>query len=41
MRKLKRMVAKTNMKKAGIYKPFKKVKGESYFSKHWRDYIAE
>lgn len=39
MRKLKRMVAKANMKKSGIHKPCKKFKGESYFFKHWRDYI--
>ena len=39
MRKLRRIVAKHNMKKAGIHKPFKKVKGESFFSKNWRDYL--
>lgn len=31
MRKLKRMVAKTNVKKKGIHKPFKKVKGKAIF----------
>ena len=39
MRKLARLVAKTNMKKKGINKPFKKVGGDSYFSKHWREYF--
>lgn len=43
MRKLKRLVAKTNMKKAGIHKPFKKVATKngatSYFAEHWREYI--
>lgn len=38
MRKLRRMIAKANMKREGIHKPFKKIFGESYFSKHWRDY---
>lgn len=39
MRKLKRMIAKHNMKRAGIHKPFKKIGGESYFAKYWRDYV--
>ena len=39
MRKLKRIVAKYNMKKCGIHKPFKKIGGESYFSQHWREYL--
>ena len=39
MRKLKRAVAKFNMKKEGIHKPFKKIAGESYFSKYWREYV--
>lgn len=39
MRKLKRMVAKTNMKKKGIHKPFKKNNGTSYFAEHWREYV--
>jgi len=44
MRKLKRMVAKTNMRKAGIHKPFKKdihtkYGVTSYFAEHWREYV--
>lgn len=39
MRKLRRAAAKTNMKNLGIHKPFKKIGGESYFSKHWREFI--
>lgn len=39
MRKLKRMVAKANMKKAGIQKPFKKIGGVSYFAEYWREYV--
>ena len=44
MRKLKRLVAKTNMKKAGIHKLFKKYNATkngatSYFAEHWREYI--
>lgn len=39
MRKLARAVAKTNMRKKGIHKPFKKIGGESYFSKYWREYV--
>lgn len=39
MRKLRRMVAKTNMKKKGIHKPFKKIGGRSYFSENWREYV--
>lgn len=39
MRKLKRLVAKTNMKKKGISKPFKKNSGMSYFAQHWRKYL--
>ena len=44
MRKLRRMVAKTNMKKKGIHKPFKKDiatknGATSYFAEHWREYV--
>ena len=39
MRKYLRKIAKLNMKKRGIYKPFRKVAVESYFSKHWREYV--
>lgn len=39
MRKLKRLVAKTNMKKKGICKICKDFGDGSYFAKHWREYI--
>ncbi len=44
MRKLARLVAKTNMKKKGINKPCKKDIHTkhgvtSYFAEHWREYI--
>lgn len=39
MRKLRRTVANYNMRRTGIHKPFKKSSGESYFSKHWREFI--
>ena len=44
MRKLKRMVAKTNMRKSGIHKTFKKdihtnYGVTSYFAEHWREYV--
>lgn len=39
MRKLRRMVAKTNMKKKGIHKPFKKIDSRSYFSENCREYV--
>lgn len=39
MRKLKRAVAKTNMKRKGLSRIFKKIGGESYFYKHWREYV--
>lgn len=39
MRKLKRLIAKVNVKKRGIHKPFKKKGGVSYFSEHWREYV--
>lgn len=39
MRKLMRSVAKTNMRKKGIHKPFKKIGGKSYFAEHWREYV--
>ncbi len=41
MRELKRLIAKRNMRLAGIHKPFKKYAGESYFSKHWREYVGK
>lgn len=44
MRKLRRAVTKTNMKKKCIHKPFKKdvhtkYGVTSYFAEHWREYI--
>jgi len=44
MRKLRRAVAKTNMRKAGIHKPFRKdvhtkYGRTSYFAEHWREYV--
>lgn len=39
MRKILRLIAKTNMRKNGIHKPCQKIGGESYFSKHWREYV--
>lgn len=45
LRKLRRAVAKTNMRKKGINKHFKKdvtsAKGvvTSYFAEHWREYV--
>lgn len=39
MRKLKRAVAKANMKRKGLSRIFKKTGGENYFSKHWREYV--
>lgn len=39
MRKLKRLVAKTNMKKRGMGRICKKIGSESYFSKHWREFV--
>lgn len=39
MRKLKRMVAKKNMKKAGLVRICDKIGGTSYFAKHWREYV--
>ena len=39
MRKLKRMIAKYNMKRYGINKPFKKNGARSYFAKHCREYL--
>ena len=39
VRKLKRLVAKANMKKAGIHQPCKNKGNGSYFSKHWREYL--
>lgn len=44
MRKLRRMVAKTNMRNAGIHKTCKKdvhtkYGKTSYFAEHWREYV--
>ena len=39
VRKLKRLVSKAHMRKAGIHKPFKKYKDGSFFSKHWREHL--
>lgn len=39
MRKIARAIAKTNMKKKGIHKPFKKHGETSYFADHWREYV--
>lgn len=39
MRKLKRLIAKHNMRLAGVHKPNRKIGGESWFSKHWREYF--
>mgnify|MGYP006916043107 CR=1 FL=1 len=40
MRKIKRNIAKVNMKKAGLSKICKKdFEGNSYFSIHWREFI--
>jgi hypothetical protein len=36
MRKLKRMVARNNMKKAGLSRIHK----GDFFSKHWREYVG-
>lgn len=38
--KLDRMIARNNMKKAGLSKFTKKgADGESYFAKHWREWV--
>ena len=39
MRKLKRSVARANMKRAGITRLNKRNSGASFFSKHWREYV--
>lgn len=39
MRKIARSVAHANMKKAGYTGVNKKIAGESFFSKHWREFI--
>lgn len=39
MRTLARAVAHNNMKKAGIAHINKKVAGNSFFSKRWREYV--
>ena len=39
MRKLKRSVARNNMKKRGITQINKKKAGASFFSENWRDFI--
>ena len=40
MRKLKRRVAKVNMKKRGLVQICKKDRnGSSYFAKNWRDWV--
>lgn len=39
MRKLKRSVARANMKRAGITRLNKRNAGDSFFSKHWREYV--
>lgn len=39
MRKLRRAVAKTNMKRKGIRRICKKTGYGSYFAEHWREYI--
>jgi hypothetical protein len=39
MRKLKRLVAKYNMRKKGIKQFCKKKGGSSFFSQHWKEYI--
>lgn len=39
MRKLKRLVAKNNMKKAGMSRICKKNGGRSWFAQHWREWI--
>lgn len=39
MRKLRRMVARERMKKAGLIQVCKHTTGTSYFAKHWREYV--
>lgn len=39
MRTLARAVAHNNMKKAGLVRVNKKTAGDSFFSKHWREYV--
>ena len=39
MRKLRRMVARERMKKAGLTQVCKHKTGRSYFAENWRDYI--
>ena len=39
MRKLKRMVARNNMKKKGLTQVNKKKAGVSFFAENWRDYV--
>lgn len=39
VRKLRRLVAKARMKKAGIHQPCKDKGNGSYFSKYWREYL--
>lgn len=39
MRALARAVAHNNMKEAGLVRVNKKRAGDSFFSRHWREYI--
>lgn len=39
MRKLKRSVARANMKRCGIIRINKKNGKSSFFSEHWREYV--
>lgn len=39
MRKLKRSVAHANMRRKGYTGVNKKRAGESFFSKHWREFV--
>lgn len=40
MRKLKRLVARSNMKRSGIIRINKKNGKSSFFSEHWREYVT-
>lgn len=39
MRKLRRKVAHERMRKAGIIHVNKRTIGDSYFAKHWKEYV--
>lgn len=39
MRKLKRLMAKYNMKKKGIRQICKKKGGSSFFANNWKEYV--